>query len=52
METYYQNTAWLCLRRDVFMRVCEFKTREGLSTWEDALERLLGTATPVEPAVR
>jgi hypothetical protein len=41
MDLYYPNTAWLTLRRDVFDRLNEFKTRRGLPTWEQTLERLL-----------
>jgi hypothetical protein len=44
MELYYPNTAWLCLRRDVFDDLTQFKTRHGLPTWEQALERLLAQA--------
>jgi hypothetical protein len=41
MEQYYPNTAWLCLRKDVFDRLYEYKSRHGLPTWEQALEALL-----------
>ena len=41
MELYYPNTAWLCLRKDVFDRLYEYKSRHGLPTWEQALESLL-----------
>lgn len=41
MEHYYPNCAWLCLRRDAFDRLEEFKRRHGLPTWEAAFERLL-----------
>jgi hypothetical protein len=41
MERYYPNTAWLCLRKDVFDRLYEYKSRRGLPTWEEALESLL-----------
>jgi hypothetical protein len=41
METYYPNIAWLCLRRDVFERFHQYKTRNGIPTWEGALERML-----------
>jgi hypothetical protein len=41
MDSYYPNTAWLCLRRDVFERVYEFKIQHGIPTWEQALERML-----------
>ena len=42
MDAYYPNTAWISLRRDVFERLYEFKSRNGLATWEQALERMLG----------
>jgi hypothetical protein len=41
MERYYPNSAWLCLRKDVFDRLYEYKRMRGLLTWEDALENLL-----------
>ena len=44
MEEHYPNTAWLCLQRDAFDRLAEFKARNNLGTWEQALERALGLA--------
>jgi Family of unknown function (DUF6084) len=41
MAHYYPNSAWLCLNRDVFDRLGEYKSRRGLLTWEQALARLL-----------
>ena len=41
MDIYYPNSAWLRLRRDVFDRLYRYKAREGLPTWEQALQRLL-----------
>ena len=41
MERYYPNSAWLCLRKDVFDRLHDFKSRRCLPTWEQALESLL-----------
>lgn len=41
MDMYYPNTAWLCLRRDIFERLYNFKVQRSIPTWEDALERLL-----------
>ncbi len=41
IDLYYPNSAWLCLRRDVFDRLYAFKRRRGLPTWEQALEELL-----------
>jgi hypothetical protein len=47
MDSYYPNSAWLCLRRDVFERLYQYKVRRGIPTWEQALELVL----PVEEAV-
>ncbi len=44
MDHYYPNTAWLCLRRDVFDRINQLKMRRGIPTWEQALEYLLTQA--------
>jgi hypothetical protein len=44
MDQYYPNSAWLCLRKDVFDRLSRYKSRQGLPTWEHALERLLSAA--------
>jgi hypothetical protein len=41
MDTYYPGSAWICLRRDVFERVYEYKVRHGIPTWEQALESML-----------
>ena len=41
MDSYYPNSAWLCLRRDVFDRLSQHKMRRGIPTWEQALESLL-----------
>lgn len=50
MDMYYPNTAWLCLRRDVFEDVHRFKVERGIPTWEQALETMLECAK--EEAVR
>jgi hypothetical protein len=44
IDQYYPNTAWLCLRRDAFDRLNEYKTIRGLPTWEQALEEILDAA--------
>jgi hypothetical protein len=48
MDLYYPDTAWLCLRRDVFERLYEFKSRYGIPTWEQTLERMLGLTAEVK----
>jgi uncharacterized protein DUF6084 len=41
MDMYYPNSAWLCLRRDVFERLCRYKARRGIPTFEEALEGVI-----------
>ncbi|MEW5979389.1 MAG: DUF6084 family protein [Acidobacteriota bacterium] len=40
MDHYYPNSAWLCLRRDVFERLYQFKVQRGLPTWEETFEEI------------
>jgi|SRR5277367_1782011 len=47
MDSYYPNSVWLSLRRDVFERLYQYKTQRGIPTWEQALEEML----PIEEAV-
>lgn len=44
MDSYYPNSVFLNLHRDVFERLLQYKTQNGIPTWEQALERIL----PVE----
>lgn len=41
MNRYYPNSVWLCLRKDVFDQLYQYKLHRGLLTWEQVLERLL-----------
>lgn len=41
MDAYYPNSAWLCLRRDVFEELHRFKVERGIPTWEQAFEAML-----------
>jgi Family of unknown function (DUF6084) len=41
MDAYYPNTAWLCLRRDVFDRLNQYKMQHGIPTWEALIESML-----------
>ncbi len=41
MDIYYPNTAWLCLRRDIFERLHQHKVQNGIPTWEQVFETLL-----------
>lgn len=42
MDMYYPGTAWITLHRDVFDRLNEYKSRHGLTTWDQVVERMLG----------
>jgi hypothetical protein len=44
IDIYYPNSAWLSLRRDVFDRLNLYKMRNGMTTWEQALESILPPA--------
>jgi hypothetical protein len=44
IDEYYPNTAWLCLRRDAFKRLYEYKVRNGIPTWEEVIERIFQNA--------
>lgn len=46
MDSYYPNTAWLCLQRDIFDRIQRYKVQNGLATWELALDRILTQVAP------
>jgi hypothetical protein len=41
MTRYYPNGTWLCLHRDVFDRLSRYKSRRGLTSWEQAVTSLL-----------
>lgn len=41
MDVYYPNSAWLALQKDTFEKLYQYKMREGIPTWEDAIERAL-----------
>jgi hypothetical protein len=41
MEAYYPNSNWLRLERETFERLLAFKTKHGIPTWEQVLEKLL-----------
>jgi hypothetical protein len=45
MDMYYPNCTWLALQRDTFERLYQYKMREGIPTWEEALERALNAST-------
>ena len=43
MEMHHPNSAWLCLRRDCFEQLYNYKVRHGLPTWEQAIAKALAS---------
>jgi hypothetical protein len=43
MDAHYPNSAWLCLQRDVFDRLYQYKVRHGIPTWEQLLDKLVAS---------
>jgi hypothetical protein len=41
MDMYYPSSAWLALRKDTFEKLYQLKVREGIPTWEEAIEKAL-----------
>ncbi|GAC1389044.1 MAG: DUF6084 family protein [Ktedonobacteraceae bacterium] len=41
IDTYFPNSAWIRMQKDVFDQLYQYKMTQGLLTWEDALVRLL-----------
>lgn len=48
MDLHFPNTAWLCLRRDAFEQLYEYKMRHGIPTWEQAIARALSAEEKTE----
>jgi hypothetical protein len=50
MDRYYPDGSWIVLRRDLYDRLAEYRSRNGLPSWDQTLERLLTVAEdPVTP---
>jgi hypothetical protein len=48
MNLHYGNTAWLCLRKDIFDRLYRYKVKCGIPTWDQALEAVLNGVEETE----
>ncbi len=51
MTAYYPNSAWLCLHKDAFDRLYQYKVRNGIPTWEEVLESLVPAIVSSEETV-
>jgi Family of unknown function (DUF6084) len=49
MEVYYPNSAWLCLRRDTFDKLAQYKMDRGIPSWEEAIESIIPPNIKQEP---
>ncbi|MGI8767539.1 MAG: DUF6084 family protein [Propionibacteriaceae bacterium] len=41
MDFYYPNTGWLRLDRDLLEDLADYRSRHGMTTWEETVQRLL-----------
>jgi hypothetical protein len=48
MDLHFPNSAWLCLQRDAFEQLYEYKMRHGIPTWEQTIARALAAEQPEE----
>lgn len=46
MDLHFPGTAWLRLGRESFDALHRYRARQGLTSWDDAIERLLKEAQP------
>jgi hypothetical protein len=46
VEAYYPNSVWLCLHKDAFARLYQYKVQRGIPTWEEAIARILPDEDP------
>ncbi len=44
MDTYYPNSAWLRMPRDLFEELSRYKAAKGMAGWDQAIESLLSEA--------
>jgi len=51
MDLYYPNRAWLCLERDAFEQLQEYKRTRSIPTWEQTIETLLSSGGRKPPEV-
>lgn len=50
IDTYFPNSAWIRIQKDVFDSLYQYKMAQGLLTWEDTLTRLLKASSETSPS--
>ena len=49
IESYYPNTGWIRLDHDVLTSLADFRSSQGLTTWEETLQTLLAARDGASP---
>jgi hypothetical protein len=49
MASYFPNTGWIRLDHDVLAELADFKSKHGLTSWEETVQTLLGARDEVAP---
>ena len=49
IESYYPNTGWIRLDHDVLTSLADFRSSQGLTTWEETLQTLLAERDGASP---
>jgi len=49
IESYYPNTGWIRLDHDVLTSLADFRSSNGLTTWEETLQTLLAARDGASP---
>jgi Family of unknown function (DUF6084) len=44
IESYFPHAGWLRLDRDVLTQLADFRSRHGLTSWEETMQKLLAAA--------
>jgi hypothetical protein len=50
IASYFPNAGWLRLDHDVLARLADYRSRHGLTSWEETVQTLLTTAEPADRA--
>jgi hypothetical protein len=45
IESYFPNTGWLRVGADVLDRLADYRSRHGLISWDETMQKLLGAAS-------
>jgi hypothetical protein len=49
IASYFPNTGWIRLDHEVLAELADFKSRHGLTSWEETVQMLLGSRDGATP---